>query len=149
MDDRVFDALARGIERRGLLRTALLAAGLGRLATVTPSAHAGPIIDGFCEEKPKGGRCRRGGQCCSGRCKKKKNKRKGKCQCSPLQARCSSGDDCCPPAVVNALLPECLFRSDDQQRTCCMEAPGHCSEDADCCGNAECAFDDGALRCIN
>lgn len=148
MDDRHFDALARGFERRGLLGTMLLAAGLGGFATLIPGAHAGPIA-GFCTGKPKGSRCRNGGQCCSGRCKKKKGQRKGKCQCSPLQAHCSSGSDCCLPPVVNALLPECLLRGDAQQRTCCMEAPGHCREDADCCGIAECAEDNGELRCIN
>src|SRR5688572_10032076 len=102
MDAPQFDALAQGMARRGVLRAVLVATGVGAFTAATPTAHAGPSEVGFCTEKPKGGRCRRNGQCCSGDCKrkrKKKGKRKGKCRCSPLQARCSSGADCCPPAV--------------------------------------------------
>jgi hypothetical protein len=146
MDDHRFDALTRGIERRGLLGALLLAAGWGGFATFAPGAQAG---GGFCPEKPKGGRCRNDGQCCSGRCKKKKGKRKGKCLCSPLQVRCSSSNDCCPPKMLNAVDPSCDLRGDALERTCCMGSQGHCSEDADCCGIAGCVGPPGARQCLN
>jgi hypothetical protein len=147
MDDRVFDALARGIERRGLLRTALLAAGLGGFVSLAPAGIAAQP-DGFCTEKPKGARCRGNGQCCSGRCKKKKRKRKGKCRCSQLQAHCSSTNDCCLPATPNEIAIQCGLRGMATQRTCCMGNGGHCNESADCCGTLQCRAPGETLLCL-
>jgi hypothetical protein len=146
MDDRVFDALARGIERRGLLRTALVAAGLGGFVSLVPAGITAQP-DGFCTEQPKGAPCRRSRQCCSGRCKKKKRKRQGKCRCSPLQARCSSTNDCCL-AIPNEITVECGCRGMATQRTCCMGLNGHCNESLDCCGENVCRMGMNGLQCL-
>ena len=75
MDARTFDLLTRCLGRRGALRAVLGLMGLGGALAVADDAAAGPTIE-FCEAKTKGERCRRGRQCCSGRCKRKKGKKK-------------------------------------------------------------------------
>jgi hypothetical protein len=92
MDDRRFDTLTRAIGRRGVLAGALgLAAG--------GPAVADPLLAGkspaACPKRGTGVRCRQHGQCCSGRCLRKKGKRRGRCRCSRLLQPCAVNADCC------------------------------------------------------
>jgi hypothetical protein len=137
MHDERFDLLTRTLGRRGVARLLLGLAGLTPLAVAGDDATAGPQ-DNFCEIKGKGERCRRGNQCCSGSCKRRKGKKRGKCRCSPLQAPCSGDFDCCPLSPVNQLIPTCGQRDMNVVTTCCLGPGGHCTENADCCGVAAC-----------
>jgi hypothetical protein len=137
MDATTFDLLTRVLGRRAAVRAALGLVGLGGAVAGTDNAAAGPTI-AFCEAKTKGARCRRGRQCCSGRCKRKKGKHKGRCRCSPLGARCATLDDCCPPAFVNAVLPACSVGGASVAAVCCMPEGAACQRSDDCCGGSEC-----------
>jgi hypothetical protein len=44
-------------------------------------------------------------------------------------------------------LPACAFRIGAAERTCCMGEEGHCTEDADCCGIAQCVNVGGDRQC--
>ena len=137
MDAGTFDLLTRCLGRRGALRAALGLIGLGGAMAVADDAAAGPTIE-FCGAKTRGARCRRGRQCCSGRCKRKKGKNKGRCRCSPLGARCATPGDCCPPAFVNAVLPACSVGGTGIEAVCCMPEGAACQRSDDCCGGSDC-----------
>jgi hypothetical protein len=94
-----FDVVAKAMvgarPRRAVLSALIGAATIGRLRRGA-SVSAGE--DGLAEAcRGKGAKCRQGGQCCSGRCKKHhgKNKKKGKCRCSRYLTPCSKDSDCC------------------------------------------------------
>ena len=137
MDARTFDLLTRLLGRRGAVRALLGLLGLGSALAVADDAAAGPTIE-FCGAKTKGERCRRGRQCCSSRCKRKKGKKKGRCRCSPLGARCATPGDCCPPAFANAVVPACSVGGTSIEAICCMPEGAACQQSDDCCGGSEC-----------
>jgi hypothetical protein len=139
MDGTRIDALARTVGRRGAVATllALLGGGLVSLLDADSAVLAG---GGICGKKRKGARCRRNTQCCSGRCKRKKNKKRGRCRCSRIGAACSAASDCCPPAFVNAILPACEGPG-SQTTVCCMPPGAACVSDTHCCGIATCEND--------
>lgn len=131
LTDIRFDRRTVIVGRRGVL-----AALLGALTIACPSdaVDAGPA-DPFCDEKEKGGRCRRSGQCCSGRCKKKK----GKCLCSTLRTRCSASTDCCGHLTSNSSTPQCKTKSGADVAHCRFDTTGApCQEHEDCCGIMSC-----------
>lgn len=138
MDDGGFDALAKVLGRRRLVRAALLGVGLGGAATVAAGRRGATAQAEFCQEKPRGSRCRRGGQCCSGRCKRKKGKQRGKCLCGRLRAPCASDGDCCLPAASTPFAPVCEHIGLSDERVCCSLPLGPCAVAEDCCGIAAC-----------
>jgi hypothetical protein len=114
MDARLFDALTRTLaapgSRRGLLARIASLPILGSLAAIAPSppdADAarrskrkrrnntvraeGPCGDG----SPKANRCKKNRECCTGRCRKKKNGR-GRCRCFRPGEACTENQQCCP-----------------------------------------------------
>jgi hypothetical protein len=92
MNSGRFDRLTRAIGRRGLLAGAFALAA-GSLPPPDP-VFAGKTPTG-CPKRGVGARCRKDGQCCSGRCAKKQGKRRGKCRCSRLGRPCAENRDCC------------------------------------------------------
>ena len=93
----------------------------------------------FCGEQAKGERCRKNGQCCSGRCKRKKHKRNGTCRCSALGARCGANTDCCGHEMGTNTTPLCSVKSLGASARCCFDVAGApCQKDEDCCGERFC-----------
>jgi hypothetical protein len=89
--DRALAALARAPLRRDVL-AALVAAITARTAARDP-AQAANITAMICLGRDE--RCKRKRECCAGRCRRRKGKKKRKCACSPRGARCLNSDDCC------------------------------------------------------
>ncbi|MGH2617660.1 MAG: hypothetical protein ACRDJC_20700 [Thermomicrobiales bacterium] len=135
MHSRRFDLLTRAIGRRGLLASALALASNGH--TPLPPALAGGGPTG-CAKRGAGTRCRKNGQCCSGRCKKKKGKRKGKCRCSELRKPCRENTECCGHSDSDLDSPRCDSKAGVQTLICCIGPLGPCTSSADCCLEGEC-----------
>jgi hypothetical protein len=97
MTEARLDAFAVALAR-AQTRRAMIAALAGAIVAGERSASAGqPSTESTC--RGKGTKCRRDGQCCSGRCRqphgKHKKTRKGKCRCSPYLKPCQKDGDCC------------------------------------------------------
>jgi hypothetical protein len=98
MEDRRFDQWTRALATSGTVRRVLLRQSVAGAIVVAlarlgfGSATAGPPC------LPRGERCRKGTDCCSGKCNKKRGKRKGKCgQCPTrccIDADCDAGQIC-------------------------------------------------------
>jgi hypothetical protein len=92
--DAAAAALARARTRRewiGALAIAVSGAILGR---AIPVGAGQATVASPCRGKRS--KCRRGGQCCSGRCRKRKSKNRGRCRCSRYLEPCREDGDCCP-----------------------------------------------------
>jgi hypothetical protein len=97
-----FDALAAALAR-ARPRRAMAAALAAALTSGAVVPGGGPALAGQVYVEPacrgKGAKCRRGGQCCSGRCRKRKGKngkkRRGVCRCSRYLEPCKDDGDCC------------------------------------------------------
>jgi hypothetical protein len=91
--DAAAAALARARTRRewiGALAIAVSGAILGR---ALPASAGQATVVSPC--RGKRAKCRRGGQCCSGRCRKRKSTKKGTCRCSGYLKPCKKSGDCC------------------------------------------------------
>ena len=132
MEDRRFDAVARTIGRRGVLGAALVGPPL-LLAVTAATAQAD-----FCTKKKPEERCRRNRDCCSGRCKIKRNKRKGRCRCSQLRKPCFENFDCCGDITGLSGSIVCSDHPDFEQIVCCVSTTGSCQSTADCCSSLAC-----------
>ncbi|MGH2615501.1 MAG: hypothetical protein ACRDJC_09705 [Thermomicrobiales bacterium] len=132
MNDSRFDVLSRAIGRRGLL------AGVLALVTLGEERREASAVTLPCAERGEGQRCRSGGQCCSNRCRKKKGKRKGKCRCSPLGAKCGEAADCCNHRAGDPSSPQCDVKDGSAVFLCCKNNGQSCVETADCCGGMVC-----------
>lgn len=94
MDEQRFDALARHLARGTSRRRALGALAVGALG----------LFGGMLGERAgakaclrEGKDCKRGSQCCSGRCQGKKGRKK--CRRVPFQSICTRRTDSCTGAV--------------------------------------------------
>ena len=87
--DAVVAALARARTRRAMIGP-LASAVAARATFATVHVAAGQQCRG------KRSTCRRNGQCCSGRCRRRKGTSKGRCRCSRYLEPCRKGRDCCP-----------------------------------------------------
>lgn len=98
MTDEAFDtivaAMARARTRRALALAlaGALAAGYA-LHGAAPSGGGGVAAAPQCRGKRS--TCKRNGQCCSGRCRKRKGKSTGRCRCSRYLEPCRTSRDCC------------------------------------------------------
>lgn len=139
MDAQRFDAFARMVGRRGLLMAALASAGLvlawrpdtARAAACTPRQQVGKT-------------CRRGSGCCSGRCRRKNDRRKGRCACSALLKPCFDNFDCCARRGGANQDVVCSDKDGFDEIVCCVAPNGQCQDDADCCSEFVC---NGSSRC--
>lgn len=136
MDHHRFDALTRVIGRRGVLGAAfgtLIAVLLSRTDASAATA---------CNLKGPDERCKRGSDCCSGRCKRKKKKNgkkgKGRCLCSQLLKPCFENFDCrgANPSEPGSIV--CSDKNGFSEIVCCVSGTGPCRTDADCCGEFTC-----------
>jgi hypothetical protein len=138
MNDTGFDALTRRLTalltRRTTLATAL-GAWLGRTAFTAAPVSAG-MVEFPCLEKGAGERCKRSGQCCSGRCRKRRSKRKGRCQCSRLTKPCGHDTDCCGHVAGDNDTPICS--AELATAVCCIALGGDCLDTSHCCGDLRC-----------
>ena len=143
MDEMRFDLTVRAIGRRGLLRgtLAVLAADL---ALPFREARAGAAA---CVKRGPGERCRNGGQCCSNRCRKKKDKRFGRCRCGALNTPCAEDGDCCghDPFVSTAPVCDVGTLGASQGKRCCKLNQAPCETSFDCCSPFVC--DTGTRLC--
>jgi hypothetical protein len=109
MSDERFDAflmaLARARTRRAML--AAVAASTTAATALSDTVWAGRATIEACESK--GERCQEKTDCCSKRCRKRKNAKKGRCRCSREGQRCNDPLDCC-------VGPEDLFCAEDSRR---------------------------------
>ena len=86
MDERRLDAAARALARVGSRRAALrLAAGGGLAAVLTRLGRR----EATAACRKNGKQCSRGGQCCSGVCKRRT------CRSAPGQGTCTTASDVC------------------------------------------------------
>ena len=133
MDGRRFDAFTETLGRRGLLRAAITLVGSTLLPAADASAQALT-----CDLKQKGERCRNGDACCSGRCKKRNNWKRGRCRCGKLRTPCFDNFDCCgaSPAEPGSIV--CSTHDDFAEIVCCVSITGPCQTSADCCSDLEC-----------
>lgn len=132
MDGIRFDTLALAVARRGLLGSAL-----ALLVTGTRTRGIAALTLP-CGERGAGAGCRGNGQCCSNRCRTKKGKRRGKCQCSPLGAPCGETADCCGSRPGDLTTPQCEIKDGSPVLRCCKEIGQSCEDTADCCGGLVC-----------
>lgn len=131
-----FDRLTHLVGRRGVVRGLLGLVGLGGVLSLAPDPVAALS---FCTERRKDAPCKKHGQCCSGKCKKRKGKRKGKCRCGGLQAHCAADTDCCGQSASDATSPQCDFNGVSIIAVCCAPVLGACAATDDCCGAASCS----------
>ncbi len=87
--DAMLTALARARTRREMLAAVAVASAAGGALDVTPATAQSNGCRGVTS------RCKRDGQCCSGRCRKRRGKKKGRCRCSTQGKRCLETRDCC------------------------------------------------------
>ena len=135
MEDQRFDQWTRVVSAPGTVRRVLLRQSVaGAIAVALArfgfgSATAGPSCF------PEGERCRKGTDCCSGKCKKKRGKRKGKCgQCPTrccIDADCDAGQICSEAGA-------CVCPAN--QFACCPDGSPSCSVFV-CC-------DSGTAACV-
>jgi hypothetical protein len=88
--DTLLRQLARARSRREML--AVLAAAIAAGAVTRESALAVDATAADCLGRNE--RCKRKSECCAGRCRRGKGKKR-KCGCSPRGAHCVESDDCC------------------------------------------------------
>lgn len=131
MDGTSFDALARSLatsgSRRGLVRRGALGALGAALAGLGARESA---VAAEC--RGRGDKCRRNGQCCSGKCRRNK-----KCAaagvgkpCNPNKpSDCKSGECGCTARDTTRQLVNCTCRS----AGCIDVAEQGCEATADCC----------------
>lgn len=84
-----FDTIVAGLARARTRRAFASAVAAGVAFGAPPIAAAKPC-------RGKRSTCRRNGQCCSGRCRKRQGKSKGRCRCSRYLQPCRKNRDCCP-----------------------------------------------------
>jgi hypothetical protein len=135
MDTIRFDALARLVGRRGIIRGMVGIAGLGGALTILPEPAAALS---FCTLRATRATCKHDAQCCSGDCKRRKRRKRGKCRCSGLQETCSADTDCCEHDSDDDESPVCTFNGVGTVAVCCSPVGGDCEVDDDCCGTADC-----------
>jgi hypothetical protein len=129
-----FDLLVRSIGRRCLIGYGLVA-GLGApLALRDETARAASP----CTERRPGKPCRRDGQCCSDRCKKRPGKRKGTCRCSQMSAPCTQDTDCCSFDPFSSDSAVCDSNGLGTVNVCCRLHLAPCRTSADCCSPNAC-----------
>ena len=121
--DGIAKTLARGQSRRHVLRLlggTVLSTTLG--ATVRARAEAAA---GTC--KSSGRKCKRGKDCCSGRCRNRR------CRCSNFERRCRTNSDCCQGGGTAYCDLRCLDADCD---TCAPthQPTGYCKDDSYCGG---------------
>lgn len=131
MDAHRFDTLVCAIGRRGILRAVLAMVG-ARLLPAEATAQA--VTCG----KQIGARCRRGADCCSRSCQRKKKKKKGRCACSALLKPCFDNFDCCDRVSGANDNVVCSQKDGFAEIVCCVTPPGQCQGDADCCAEFGC-----------
>jgi hypothetical protein len=132
MDAARFDRITVALSghRRDVLR-ALVAAAIGfRGDRITEYAAAGPPACGA-----PAAVCRRAAACCSGKCRRKPGKRRGRC------ADCRAGTGYCAARAACIAVGQCCVDEDCPLGHCCPD--GRCRE---CCDVGDCGKG-SRLRC--
>jgi hypothetical protein len=141
--DRWTKALARAGSRRAALRT-FAAGGVAALVRLGLVEVAAACLK-------NGKKCKKSKQCCSGKCKGKKGKKK--CRCTPLKGTCpgmGADDVCCPNPGATV---GCSFMINKPQCgsngfRCLRGVDSPCSDDCQCGGELECEGSPDARCCV-
>ncbi len=162
MESQTFDALSRWIASRSQSRRttlSLIAAGLLGVASSRFSDTSGEAAAGGC--RAAGRRCRRGRQCCSGRCIGRKDRKRCRgwakpgaqprpTPSPPVPGICQQGESLCRDGSAAACGDGCsCFQAVSGVGFCGRFRRGAvCQQDADCVAlglpeNAICARSDG------
>ncbi|HET7091857.1 MAG TPA: tail fiber domain-containing protein, partial [Thermomicrobiales bacterium] len=105
MDSDRFDAWTRRLAARRDRRATIGLLGAGALVAALPGAETRAGVCGLL-----GARCKKGGDCCSGRCRRRKGKKHGKCRCSRTEGtECVTAADCCQNKGFVCDAGECAF----------------------------------------
>ena len=140
MDGHGFDLLTKRLAllttRRQGFRAVLAGAGVAGLLGLE-AEDAAAACGGA------GTRCKKGKNCCSGIClrgrkkKGKKDRKKGRCDCSFPQEACNAARDCCFPGS------SCGDNGCDADKRCCFGAGAECIDPCECCTGFTCDFGGG------
>jgi hypothetical protein len=87
--DAMLAALAGARTRREMLAAVAVAATADSALNAVPATAQSNGCRGITS------RCKQDGHCCSGRCRKRRGKKKGRCRCSTKDKRCLETRDCC------------------------------------------------------
>lgn len=142
MDNERFDRLARLIcsgSRRQVMSAGLVGAATLVGLAPAPGARAkrkavqaeGPCGDGSARQN----RCKRHNQCCTGFCRRRKHRRRGRCRCRKLNQPCRDNQSCC---TRNGRPMSCVGGT-CQVAPACVPLGSACTE-----GGAACCTDPGA-----
>jgi hypothetical protein len=157
MDGTSFDALARRLSATGPRRGALRALAAGLVAG-SLGWRGEPAAAATCNVKANGDRCTSGGECCSGRCKRKKGTHKKFCRKAPGQGICTVADNVCDagsPSCNVPSTPQCLCYVAENGFSFCGRLPEQtpdrcfkCNSDADCKKRPGAQAGDHCVYCI-
>lgn len=92
MSNDQFDAMLSALARARTRREMLAALGIAT-AGIAAADVPGEAQNNGC--RGVASRCKRDTQCCSGRCRQRRGKKKGRCRCSTQGNRCLVTRDCC------------------------------------------------------
>ncbi len=141
MDNCRFDNLTRMVAVQADRRTAVkaFAGGIAALATLARVelglAQGGDVgIESHCELN--GARCRRDGQCCSLKCKKRSGSNRGRCKCASRGAGCKAAAGCCTGYCASGTC-SCIPNNNN--------AP--CGTNSDCC-SSNCEETTSTCKCV-
>jgi hypothetical protein len=125
MDNCRFDNLTRVIAAQADRRTAVkrFAGGLAALAALARvELGFAQDVEGEIKCLDNGSRCRRSGQCCSLKCRRRRGRKRGRCKCAGSGADCKADIGCCTGVCRSG--------------TCrCGNTTDFCTNDNDCCSN--------------
>jgi hypothetical protein len=144
MDGERFDAWAKALlvgraSRRGALRL-LVEGGAGTALLIsmeTSGIPRGALAQIDC--RPVGQSCRRGRRCCSGRCSRRRGRKRKRCRAVPGQGTCTIRDNVCAGVEVGCNGdPTCACYVTTAGTSFCAEDGTACQEGGICTTNAIC-----------
>ncbi|HEU5433560.1 MAG TPA: tail fiber domain-containing protein [Thermomicrobiales bacterium] len=113
MDSDRFDTWTRRLAGARSRRAALALLGAAALTEALPADPG--VAGGLCALK--GGSCRTGADCCSGRCHRRRGARHGHCRCSRnAGTACLTAADCCVKHDLMCVVGQCELPSSDRAR---------------------------------
>ena len=155
MDAERFDDLTRRLATAASRRRLLKGMAAGLVAGALGGRGGPAAAQDVCTLKANGERCAGGGECCSGRCVRKRGTNKKFCRRAPGQGICTVANDICVSGT-----PHCNAAGSATTCLCYVTSRGwsFCGADFDlpedcfaCANDADCEERDGGLpgdRCV-
>ena len=157
MDGHRFDGLTRRLSATGSRRAVLHAVAASLLAG-SLGWRGEPAAAATCTLKANGERCASSGECCSGRCARKRGSRKKFCRQAPGQGICTVAENICIDGSVECNstgTPQCLCYVTESGTSWCgfnENIPTRCfacASDADCQKRPGAQKGDRCVYCIS